>query len=87
VVLPHIRRYALTNTLLITLWTFNDFTPFLLTAGGPNHRSEVAPVYIYNTAIVGGQMGYSGAISLIVLVINLLLALVYLQAGRAGRRS
>jgi multiple sugar transport system permease protein len=84
VVLPHIRRHALTNTLLITLWTFNDFTPFLLTAGGPNHRSEVVAAYIYNTAIVGGDMGYSGAVSLIVLLINLLLALVYLQVGRRG---
>jgi len=86
VVLPHIRRYALTNTLLITLWTFNDFSPYLLTAGGPNHRSETTPVYIYNTAIVGGQMGYSGAISLLVLLINLLLALVYLRAARTSRR-
>jgi multiple sugar transport system permease protein len=85
VVLPHIRRYALTNTLLITLWTFNDFTPFLLTAGGPNHRSEVVAAYIYNTAIIGGDMGYSGAISLLVLLINLLLALVYLRAARARR--
>jgi multiple sugar transport system permease protein len=84
VVLPHMRRYALTNTLLITLWTFNDFTPFLLTAGGPNHRSEVIAAYIYNTAIVGGDMGYSGAISLLVLLINLLLALVYLRAARTG---
>ena len=83
VVLPHIRRYALTNTLLITLWTFNDFTPFLLTAGGPNHRSEVIPAYIYNTAIVGGDMGYSGAISLLVLLINLLLALVYIRMARS----
>jgi multiple sugar transport system permease protein len=87
VVLPHIRRYALTNTLLITLWTFNDFTPFLLTAGGPNHRSEVVAAYIYNTAIVGGDMGYSGAISLLVLLINLLLALVYLRAARARRSA
>lgn len=85
VVLPHIRRYALTNTLLITLWTFNDFTPFLLTAGGPNHRSEIIPVYIYNTAIIGGEMGYSGAISLLVLLINLVIALVYLRAARTGR--
>jgi multiple sugar transport system permease protein len=84
VVLPHIRRYALTNTLLITLWTFNDFTPFLLTAGGPNGRSEIVAAYIYNRAIVGGDMGYSGAISLLVLVINLLLALVYLRVARAG---
>jgi multiple sugar transport system permease protein len=82
VVLPYIRRHALTNTLLITLWTFNDFTPFLLTAGGPNHRSEVIAAYIYNTAILGGQMGYSGAISLLVLLVNLVLALVYLRAGR-----
>jgi len=82
VVFPHIRRYALTNTLLITLWTFNDFTPFLITAGGPNHRSEILPVYLFNTAIIGGEMGYSGAISLIVLLINLVLALVYLRAGQ-----
>jgi multiple sugar transport system permease protein len=86
VVLPHIRRYALTNTLLITLWTFNDFTPFLLTAGGPNGRSEIVAAYIYNRAIVGGDMGYSGAISLLVLVINLLLALVYLRVARSGER-
>jgi multiple sugar transport system permease protein len=82
VVLPHLRRHALTNTLLITLWTFNDFTPFLLTAGGPNRESEIVPAYIYNTAIVGGEMGYSGAISLLVLLINLVLALVYLRAAK-----
>jgi multiple sugar transport system permease protein len=82
VVLPHLRRYVLTNTLLITLWTFNDFTPFLLTAGGPNRASEIMPVYIYNTAIVGGEMGYSGAISLLVLLINLMVALVYLRAAK-----
>jgi multiple sugar transport system permease protein len=82
VVLPHLRRYALTNTLLITLWTFNDFTPFLLTAGGPGRESEIVPAYIYNTAIIGGEMGYSGAISLLVLLINLVLALVYLRASR-----
>ncbi|MFD0473133.1 carbohydrate ABC transporter permease [Nonomuraea thailandensis] len=31
VVLPLIRRHILTNLLLISLWTFNDFTPFVLT--------------------------------------------------------
>jgi multiple sugar transport system permease protein len=84
VVWPHIRRHALTNTLLITLWTFNDFTPFLLTAGGPNGRSEVLAVYIYNTAIVGGEMGYAAAVSLLVLLVNLVLALVYVRVARAG---
>jgi multiple sugar transport system permease protein len=82
VVLPHLRRYTLTNTLLISLWTFNDFTPFLLTAGGPGRESEIVPVYIYNTAVIAGDMGYSGAISLLVLLINLGLALVYLRASK-----
>jgi len=84
VVLPHIRRYAVTNTLLITLWTFNDFTPFLITASDPD--SEIVAIYIYNKALVAGEMGYSAAISLLVLLINLLLALVYLRVGRRGAR-
>ncbi len=87
VVLPHLRPYVLTNTLLISLWTFNDFTPFLLTAGGPGNESEIVPVYIYNTAIIGGDMGYSGAISLLVLLINLGLALVYLRASKVRARE
>ncbi|WP_367128696.1 carbohydrate ABC transporter permease [Saccharothrix sp. HUAS TT1] len=85
VVLPHIRGHVLTNTLLISLWTANDFTPFLLTAGGPNHRSEVLPVLIYRQALESGQLGYASAMSLLLLVGNLVVALVYLRLLR--RRS
>jgi multiple sugar transport system permease protein len=82
VVIPHIRGHILTNTLLITLWTFNTFTPFLLTAGGPNHESEILPVYIYNVAITGGHLGVGAAISLIMLLINLVIAAVYIRVLR-----
>ena len=82
IVLPHIRGHILTNTLLITLWTFNTFTPYLLTAGGPNHRSEILPVYIYKVAITGGHLGVGAAISLIMLLINLVIAAVYLRVLR-----
>jgi multiple sugar transport system permease protein len=85
VVFPHIRGHVLTNTLLITLWTANDFTPFLLTAGGPNHASEVLPVFIYNKALGSGELGYASAISLLLLLLNLVIALVYLRLLR--RRS
>jgi len=85
VVFPHIRGHVLTNTLLISLWTANDFTPFLLTAGGPNHESEVLPVLIYRQALEGGQLGYASAMSLLLLAGNLLIALVYLRLLR--RRS
>ncbi len=79
VVFPHIRGHVLTNTLLISLWTFNDFSPYLLTAGGPNNASETLPVYIYNSALYAGELGYGSAISLIMLVINLMIAMFYLR--------
>lgn len=82
VVFPHIRGHVLTNTLLISLWTFNDFTPYLITAGGPNHQSEILPIYIYNTALYGGELGYGAAISLIMILINLVIALIYLRLLR-----
>ncbi|MGH8795252.1 MAG: carbohydrate ABC transporter permease [Stackebrandtia sp.] len=87
VVFPHIRGHVLTNTLLISLWTFNDFTPFLLTAGGPGRDSEIAAVYLYNTAIEGGLLGYSGSISLLILLANVALALFYLRLLRKRRAS
>jgi multiple sugar transport system permease protein len=78
VVFPHIRGHVLTNTLLISLWTANDFTPFLLTAGGPNHESETLPLFIYQQAIASGRLGYAAAISFLLLLVNLVVALVYL---------
>ena len=85
VIFPHIRGHVLTNTLLISLWTFNDFSPYLLTAGGPNHATETLPVYIYKEALYAGQLGYGSAISLIMLVINLVIALFYIRLLRERR--
>jgi multiple sugar transport system permease protein len=83
VVLPTIRGHILTNTLMITLWTFNTFTPYLLTAGGPNGKTSILSVYIYQTAIPGGQLGMGAALSMIMLLINLAIALAYMRVGRS----
>ncbi|MSS84410.1 sugar ABC transporter permease [Actinomycetaceae bacterium WB03_NA08] len=87
VVLPNIKGHILTNTLLITLWTFNTFTPYLLTAGGPGSSTEILSVYIYKTAIPGGQLGLGAAISLIMLLINLVVALFYLRVAKGKKGS
>jgi len=87
IVLPTIRRYVLTNTLLITLWTFNDFTPYLLTGGGPNNESQTLPVFIYKTALLGHQrLGYGSAFSLLLLLANLVIAVFYIRFLRESRR-
>jgi multiple sugar transport system permease protein len=85
VVFPHIRGHVLTNLLLISLWTFNDFAPYLITAGGPDGRSEILPVFVYNTAIFDGRLGFGSAISLLMLLINLVLAVAYLRLLRERR--
>ncbi len=86
VIFPHIRGHILTNTLLITLWTFNVFTPYLLTAGGPDGRSEILPVFIYRLALRDGQLGQGAAISLIMIILNLVIALVYLRLLREKKQ-
>ncbi|GII61233.1 amino acid ABC transporter permease [Sphaerisporangium krabiense] len=83
VVLPRIRGHVLTNLLLISLWTFNDFTSFQITAGGPEGRSEIVPVYIYDVALRGGRLGFGAAVSFLVLLVNLVAALLYLRAARS----
>ena len=88
VVLPSIKGYILTNLLLISLWTFNDFGPFLLIGGGLGRRTEVLPVYLYNEAFDGVyRFGYGSAIAAIIMVINLVIAAFYLRAGRDRRTA
>jgi multiple sugar transport system permease protein len=82
VVLPSVRGYVLTNLLLISLWTFNDFTPFLLTGGGPSGATQTLPIYIYREALSFFELGYGSAISALMLLINLALALFYLRLMR-----
>ena len=85
VVLPTVRGHVLTNLLLISLWTFNDFTPYLITRGGPSHQTEVLPVYVFRTAISTGEFGAGAAVSTIMLLVNLLIALAYLRLLRERR--
>lgn len=86
IVLPSIKGYILTNLLLISLWTFNDFGPYLLIGSGLGRRTEVLPVFMYAEAFTGQNLlGYGSAIAAIILVINLVVAGFYLRAGRTRR--
>jgi multiple sugar transport system permease protein len=83
IVLPSIRGHIMTNLLLISLWTFNDFAPYLITAGGPNFATDTLPVYLFRNAFRNFLFGYGAAISTIMLLINLVIGLVYLRVSKA----
>lgn len=78
ILLPLLRGHILTDLILITLWTFNTFTPFLLTNGGPAFRTEVVAIYTFRIAFQFFDFGQGAAIAVIVMLINLALALIYL---------
>lgn len=82
IALPLLRPQILTALLLITMWTFNDFGPYLLTGGGPSFRTEVVPIYAYRVAFRDFDLGYGAALSSLLLLVNLVLALAYLRLLR-----
>ncbi|HQZ11251.1 MAG TPA: sugar ABC transporter permease [Devosia sp.] len=80
--LPLIRGHIVTDLILITMWTFNTFTPFLLTNGGPSYKTELVSIYNYRVAFHDFQFGKGAAVGVIMMLINLAFALVYLSIGR-----
>ncbi len=87
IILPSIRSHIITDLVLITLWTFNTFTPYLITAGGPTFRSEVVSIYTFRIAFRHFEFGRGAAVAVVMMLINLALALVYLSTLRREARA
>ena len=79
---PLLRGHIFTDLILITLWTFNTFTPYLLTGGGPTYRTELVSIYTYRTAFKFFEFGKGGAIAVVMMLINFTLAMGYLAMLR-----
>jgi multiple sugar transport system permease protein len=82
IALPLIRAHVVTDLILITMRTFNPFTPFLLTHGGPAYRTELLSIYKYRVAFRDFEFGKGAAVGVVIMLINLVLALFYLWIGR-----
>jgi len=85
VIFPSARPYIYTNILLIILWTFNDFGPYLLTGGGPGGQTEVLPIFVYNTALRFLDFGYGSAIATVMLLMNLFISLIIIKRSKRNR--
>lgn len=84
ILFPLIRPQFVTALILITLWTFNVFTPFLLTQGGPAFRTDIMAIHTYRIAFQYFDFGQGSAIAVIVMIINFVLAGIYLYGLRRG---
>lgn len=79
VILPQLKTFIGSDLALITLWTFNLFTPFLLTGGGPGYKTEILPIYTYHKAFKYMEFGFGSAIAAFILFVNLCFTLIYLR--------
>lgn len=82
ILLPLLKKYIATDLILITLWTFNTFGPFLLTGGGPSNQSNIISIYTYQVGLRFFEFGKASSIAVVVMLINLALASIYLFMSR-----
>jgi multiple sugar transport system permease protein len=81
VTLPLLRPVISVVTLLVTIWTFNNFLyVWLMTRGGPGNSTEVLATQMYQAAFVDYNLGYGAAIGVFMSLFMLVFAVVYFLA-------
>ncbi len=88
ITLPLIKETLVLTTLLRTIWTFNvvDII-FGMTRGGPNFATLTVPVYIMMIFNDSLDMGYSSAVSVVMMMIMLVFSFLYLRLSSYGKES
>ncbi len=85
VTIPLIAPVLKMLALLYSIWSFNAFDViFMLTAGGPVHRTETLVVNIYQTGFEANDIGMASAISVICLSILTMVSMFYLYSAKKG---
>jgi len=81
--LPYIRNLIGLTSALGLIWTANYFDGiYLMTGGGPVKATTTLPIWIYNTAFSDFNLSEASALSVILLLLVLLIALPYLVRRR-----
>ena len=88
VTVPGVRETTLVLATITVIGAFRVFDiVWVMTAGGPNHASEVLGSYLYRTAFRDDEMGYASTIASMVFVITSALTVIQLRLGRTGKEA
>jgi raffinose/stachyose/melibiose transport system permease protein len=83
IVWPDLRGTTVALAMLGAIGALKTFdVPYLVTIGGPNYATEFLGTYIYRQTIPLDHVGYGAALSIILLVVALVMALILQLAGR-----
>lgn len=80
VTLPLLKPVIIIVLLIRTIWNFQTFDIiFLLTKGGPLMSTTTLPVFLYNQAFVGYDLGRASSAAVFMLLILLLVMFFYMR--------
>lgn len=80
ITLPLLRPVTAVVTMLIIIWTFNNFVyVWLATRGGPGDFTQVLATQMYTEAFVNYRLGYGAAVGVLMSLIMVLFAIVYIR--------
>lgn len=83
ITLPSIKPTILFALIMLTIGGFNVFTSIkMITDGKPMHKTETILTWMYYKAFNSGEFGYAAALSFIVAVTLVLLAILQFKAMR-----
>ena len=84
--LPLIKSFIIIDVILITIWSINFFEiPLIMTGGNPLFASTPASLYMYRQAFEFGLLSKGSASGIILLLINIVVAFIYIIALRQRR--
>jgi raffinose/stachyose/melibiose transport system permease protein len=74
---PLLAPTIVTSSILAIVGSLKSFDLFyIMTGGGPNHRTELLGTYMYKQAFVNYNMGYGSAIAFIMFIIALVVVVI-----------
>ena len=83
ITLPLLKPFIVINLILITMWSVNFFDlQLVMTGGGPMFASTTASLYMYRQAFEFGLLSKGASVGLILIVINLVVAFIYIKLIR-----
>lgn len=80
VTFPLLRSTTTTVVALGIIWSLRQFDlVWTMTQGGPGNATETLGTYIYRTAFLFNRMGYSAALSVVLFVLTLIVAIGFVR--------
>jgi ABC-type sugar transport system permease subunit len=80
ITLPLMARVSIVGSLMVAIWSFNDFeTIWLLTRGGPSGSTQNLMTESYNLTFVLNDVGLGAALAVVSLVLQMVLAWVLVR--------